>query len=180
MLNFVRKAFRGGLEVILWLLLIGCVICGGIVGYAINYGGGAFLGVIIGIIVGLLIDIIGGGFIATILNIDENTEKQNRLLMQQISLFCKNGKIILKRISSDKIADKSIDISIDDKQRIHLSNGEEKTINLEGGNHKIAVEYNILSTYDSDSFSQEAEFMINNNVKNINISIDPELKIEII
>jgi len=82
MLDFVRKAFRGGLEVILWINLFFLTICGGVVCYyfgaLINYrnaGGFAFLGVIIGIIGGLLTDIVGGGFIATILNMDANIEK---------------------------------------------------------------------------------------------------------
>jgi hypothetical protein len=35
---------------------------------------GAFIGGIVGLIVGLLINIIGGGLIVTILNMDENLE----------------------------------------------------------------------------------------------------------
>ena len=106
-------------------------------------------------------------------------------LESMISLLCKNGKIVLKRVSSNKDADKSMDISIDEKQKIHLLNGEEKTIDLEGGNHNIVAEYTATSTdeYSNEStFSEKAEakFMINNNVKNINISIDPELKVEIV
>jgi RNA polymerase subunit RPABC4/transcription elongation factor Spt4 len=72
MLGFVRDAFRGFFSFFLWVFLILCAIGGGIVGYGINRGGGAFLGVIIGVIVGVIIDIIGGGLVATLLNIDEN------------------------------------------------------------------------------------------------------------
>ena len=89
MLDFVRKAFRGGLEVILWINLILSAIVGGIAGYYLgqlisyrNAGGFGFLGVIIGLVCGLLTDIIGGGLIATILNMDENIEEQSRLLSE--------------------------------------------------------------------------------------------------
>jgi len=82
MLNFVRKAFRGGMEVILWINLILLTIAGGVAGYYLgqlisyrNAGGFAFFGVIIGLIWGLLTNIVGGGIIATILNMDENLEK---------------------------------------------------------------------------------------------------------
>jgi len=77
MLDFVRKAFRGGLEVILWINLLLWTICGGIAGNALSnrYDNYTFMGVIIGIIVGLIVNIIGGGLIATILNIDETLEQ---------------------------------------------------------------------------------------------------------
>ena len=77
MLNFVRKAFRGGLEAILWINLLLWTICGGIAGNALSnrYDNYTFMGVIIGIAIGLIINIIGGGLIATILNIDENLEQ---------------------------------------------------------------------------------------------------------
>jgi len=75
MLNFVKSAFRGGLEVVLWINLILWTICGGIVGNNIRGDDYIFLGIIIGIMGGLLINIIGGGFIATILNMDANLDK---------------------------------------------------------------------------------------------------------
>jgi len=94
MLDFVKRAFRGGLEAILWINLILSTIAGGIAGYYLgqlisyrNAGGYAFGGVIIGIILGLLIDIIGGGFITTILSIEKNIEDQNSLLKKYL---CKN------------------------------------------------------------------------------------------
>jgi uncharacterized membrane protein required for colicin V production len=81
MLDFVRKVFRGGLEVILWVNLILYTIVGGVVGYFLgrlisyrNADGYVFLGIIVGIVIGLLFDIIMGGFIATILNMDKNLE----------------------------------------------------------------------------------------------------------
>jgi len=73
MLDFVRKAFRSGLEVILWLILILFTVGGGIIGHALSrYNDLTLAGVIIGLVIGLLIDIMGGGFVATILNIDKN------------------------------------------------------------------------------------------------------------
>ena len=82
MINFVKRAFRNFLEVILWINLILCTIGGGIagniVGQLINYrssGGYAFLGILVGAICGLLTNIVGGGFIATIINMDENIEQ---------------------------------------------------------------------------------------------------------
>jgi hypothetical protein len=74
-LNFVRKVFRGGLEAVLWINLALWTIGGGIVGRAFSYRDNyMFLGVIIGIVIGLLVNIVGGGLIATFINIDENLE----------------------------------------------------------------------------------------------------------
>jgi len=67
--GFVKKAFSGFFEVILWLILVGCVIGGGTFGY-----GNRIVGGLLGLVGGFLLIIIGGGFIATILNIDENLE----------------------------------------------------------------------------------------------------------
>jgi hypothetical protein len=91
MLDFVKAAFRGFFEVILWINLIVWTILGGIFG---NYIGGLnpyadrhpIIGAIIGLIAGLLLNIIGGGFIATFLNINENLEElKNNLLRRSDS-----------------------------------------------------------------------------------------------
>ena len=88
MLNFVKNAFRGGLEIILWINLIAFTIGGGIIGNALSYRNNhTFLGVIIGIIVGLLINIFGGGFIATIINIDENIEQLKYDMKKSMTSF---------------------------------------------------------------------------------------------
>jgi hypothetical protein len=73
MLNFVKNAFSKFMEVILWINLILCVIGGWVVG-GIN-DDHPFLGGILGFVVGMLSNIVGGGFIATILNMDSNLEK---------------------------------------------------------------------------------------------------------
>ena len=154
-------------------------------------------GIIIGVIIGsLIIFLVCRELICWYYKINRIVglmEEQNVLLKQQISLFCKKGKIIIKRIISDKDSDKPIDISIDDKQNISLSNGEEKTIDLEGGYHKIVSVYkptpqktvkenDTTPNYNELLFPKKAEakFTINNDVKNINISIEPEFKIEIV
>jgi tetratricopeptide (TPR) repeat protein len=74
MINFVKSAFRGFFGVILWLNLILCLIAGGIVGNERLHVGGAIVGVLVGLLAGLFINIVFGGFIAIILNIDENLE----------------------------------------------------------------------------------------------------------
>ncbi|MCL2194238.1 MAG: hypothetical protein FWB78_12695 [Treponema sp.] len=75
MLKFVQQAFRGFFEVILWLNLIGFAIAGAVVGFGFGEVGGVIAGFIVGLIAGFLINVIAGGFIATILNIDENLEQ---------------------------------------------------------------------------------------------------------
>ena len=88
MVSFVKTAFRGFIGIILWVNLILCVIAGGVIGNALS-GWGAnytFPGIIIGLFLGLLTNIVGGGFVATILNIDKNLEEQKNLLRQQMGL----------------------------------------------------------------------------------------------
>ena len=83
MLEFVKKVFRGFIEVILWINLVVCIVGGGVAGYYIggglinyqNKGGYVFLGIIIGLICGILTNVVWGGYIATILNIDKNLEQ---------------------------------------------------------------------------------------------------------
>jgi len=78
MLDFVKNAFRGFLEILLWINLFLCAVFGGVIGHGLSYFGNyTFLGIIIGIIVGLFINIVGGGLIATIINIDDNIEELN-------------------------------------------------------------------------------------------------------
>jgi hypothetical protein len=79
MLEFVRKSFRGFFEFWLWLNLILFVIIGGVFGNGLagrgDSGGYIFGGIIVGAIIGLIIDIIGGGLIATFLEMSENIKK---------------------------------------------------------------------------------------------------------
>ncbi|MCL2805789.1 MAG: hypothetical protein FWD26_07615 [Treponema sp.] len=82
MLNFVARVFRGWMNVLLWLVLIGCAIGGIIVsrivwGYSVEY---IFLGLILGGFIGLIIVILTGGLISNFLNMVDNVEKQYKLL----------------------------------------------------------------------------------------------------
>ena len=82
MLEFIRRIYRGFVLISFFILLILFPVCGGIIGkaasdYRNNY---TVIGVIVGLIVGFVLDILIHGFIATILNIDENLESQNNLL----------------------------------------------------------------------------------------------------
>ena len=87
MIEFVKRAFRNFLTVILWLNLIISIIVWAIAGYHLGFM--AFRnpiteywvigGAIVGLIIGLLTNIIGGGFISTILNIDENLEELKKI-----------------------------------------------------------------------------------------------------
>ena len=79
MLEFIRSVYRTFVLISFWVLLVLFGIGGGVIGRALsgyrdNYTVG---GVIIGLIVGFIIDILLHGYIATILNIDENLEQLN-------------------------------------------------------------------------------------------------------
>jgi hypothetical protein len=73
MLEFVARVFRGWMNVLLWLILIGCII-GGFVAGGILLGGWRFhigyavLGLVVGGIVGFITVILSGGLIANFLN----------------------------------------------------------------------------------------------------------------
>jgi len=79
MIKFVRFWFRKLFSILLWVILIGCVIGGFMLGSMGGMGGGfspfALLGAIGGGIVGLFLIITGGGYVSTILNIDDNLQK---------------------------------------------------------------------------------------------------------
>ena len=78
MLHFVKNAFRGFMNFILWINLILFTIGGGILGYILagqNDEMGNIIGFgFLGIIIGLLINIVFGGLLATIINIDKNLQ----------------------------------------------------------------------------------------------------------
>ena len=96
MLEFVRERFRGLFIFGLWVCIILFVIGGGIYGYTLGGGFGAFIGIIIGVLLGLFFIIIGGGFVATFLNIDENLEKQNSLLKDLIKINNQNNNRLVE------------------------------------------------------------------------------------
>ncbi|MDR2702310.1 MAG: hypothetical protein LBB72_07760 [Spirochaetaceae bacterium] len=197
MLDFVKKAFRNGIVVILWINLILSAIAGGIVGYYLGQLNGkageyAFLGVIIGSLCGLLTDIVGGGFITTILSIEKNTEEQTALLKKHLGINdisvdnqregknneskksdpvipLPNNQIKIIRLKSVIGSALLADIRLDN-QSFQLENGEEKIIKIENGKHIISASFN--NDYD------KLEFEINNNSKVFNVFIKPPIKIQ--
>jgi len=73
MLNFVKKAFKVYLEILLWVILIACAVLGAVIGSSIDSDGG-FVGFILGAVFGLIVCVLGGGIIATFLKIEEHLE----------------------------------------------------------------------------------------------------------
>ena len=73
--NFVTKAFRSFFEVILWIILVGCVIMGIVAGGSAGGGAGAFLGLIFGAIGGGIFIIVFGGSIALFIDMSKNVEE---------------------------------------------------------------------------------------------------------
>ena len=108
MLKFVRNCFRGLISFLLWLTLFLYIIGGFIGGMGLGkfFGiyrddssveiiGGIF-GMFIGLGGGLIFIIIAGGFIATILNIDENLQKiatNHTVLSNAVNKIATNSKI---------------------------------------------------------------------------------------
>jgi hypothetical protein len=129
MLGFVKKVFRDGINVLLWINLILWTIAGGVAGYFLgalisyrNAGGYAFGGVLIGIICGLLIDIVGGGFITTILSIEKNTEEQTALLKKSLGINNNAGDNVSKVVLELKDPYKTIDsVNIREKPELTSS-----------------------------------------------------------
>jgi hypothetical protein len=77
MLDFVARVFRGWMNVLLWLILIGCAvgcfILGGIFlgGWRFSFGY-AVLGLLVGSLFGLIVVILSGGLIANFLNMADD------------------------------------------------------------------------------------------------------------
>ena len=71
MFEFARAVFRDFMGIVLWLVLIACTILGGLIG---SLGDSTFMGIVLGIIFGLITVILGGGFVATFLQMGENLD----------------------------------------------------------------------------------------------------------
>jgi len=76
MLEFVKNAFRGFMEIILWFNLIAFAVGGGYIGNIIGGRDPIYIICfsILGIIIGLIINILFGGFMANFLKLCENVE----------------------------------------------------------------------------------------------------------
>ena len=105
MLEFIRSVYRVFVLVGFWVFLIICTIGGGVLAdltYSVNTITGAssgihpVLGGFIGLIVGFIFDVLILGFIATILNIDDNLEK----LKFKINSFSTGGGFSGSNLSS--------------------------------------------------------------------------------
>jgi hypothetical protein len=85
MLEFIKSVYRFFVLIGFWVSLIGCTIVGGVIGNSMgssyNFWSGdrssghPILGGFIGLIIGFVINVNAIGFIATILNIDDNLEQ---------------------------------------------------------------------------------------------------------
>ena len=62
-------------EIVLWILLVGGIIGGGIIGHSLIAGIGIIIGAIIGCVIAFVIMLEIGGLIAVFLKINENVEK---------------------------------------------------------------------------------------------------------
>ncbi|MDR0475381.1 MAG: hypothetical protein LBH43_17125 [Treponema sp.] len=91
MIEFARSIFRGFFIFTLWVFLILFAIGGGILGHTLSWGSGGytFLGVIIGLFLWFCFYILGGGLLATFLNMDENLE----ILAKNVSKLGNNPSI---------------------------------------------------------------------------------------
>jgi len=104
MLKFVRDCYQFYVSFILWLILIGCVVGGGVLGrsagLATNSNAAIIVGVFLGLFVGLILIVGIGGYIATIMNIDENLQKiSNHYIKTSIAIMNIDGN--LQKISNN-------------------------------------------------------------------------------
>jgi len=97
LLQFVKGAFRVFVEILFWIIPIGCAVVGGVFGRSeSSYSDRAaytFYGVVIGLVVGILIDIVYGGITATLLAIEENTAKTEENTAEMLEVLKKNVKV---------------------------------------------------------------------------------------
>jgi len=82
MLDIVKGMYRVLVEILFWVILIVCIIIGYKAGGNGDY---ALYGALIGTIVGLSVDILIGGFVATIIAIEEHTAitEENAIMTAQ-------------------------------------------------------------------------------------------------
>jgi len=126
MIDYIRDNFRKLFEIFIWIEIIGLTLFGLIIGGILAGIIGIFLGGIIGLLFGMMFVIIGGGIIATFLNMDENLSN----LVSDISILKRNTSEIkdtlnnyIKTISNtdkNSSTDKKEEIIIQD---INNSNG---------------------------------------------------------
>ena len=91
MLKFAKNAFRKCIGAILWFNLIVTTLMGGAFGARISYMRAVWMGasgghagfIILGLIIGAFVGLIGviflGGYVSTIISIDDNLKEEARL-----------------------------------------------------------------------------------------------------
>jgi len=85
LLQLVKGAFRVLVVVLFWIIPIGCAIAGVITG--------GIIGLLIGVVVGILVDIVYGGFVATLLVIEETTARMEETIIEMHSFLKKNVNV---------------------------------------------------------------------------------------
>jgi hypothetical protein len=206
MLNFVARVFRGWMNAVLWLILIGFAI-GGFVAGGVILGGGwgfnggyAFLGLLLGGFIGLITVILSGGLIANFLNMVDNTEKQTAILMHiygndipkdVINKIVSKKETTTDKISEPEIVTSSTPLANNQIKIIRLEavvgsallvdvNVDNQNFQLENGEVKIVNLENgkhIISTSFNNDY-EELEFVLNNDNKTFNVFIKPPIKIQ--
>ena len=79
--NFTAKSFSVLFEIVLWVILIGGFIGGGILADAIaRTDGGVFLGIIIGGLVGFITIILTGGLVSMFIKLVNNSDEIKKQL----------------------------------------------------------------------------------------------------
>jgi len=100
LLQFIKRAFRVFIEIVLWINPIGWAILGAIeVMHSDMDDVYVFLGILIGLVIGILIDIICGGVIATFLAIEKNTAKTEENTAEILSLLKGNAKAVGNKVA---------------------------------------------------------------------------------
>jgi len=204
MLDFVARVFRGWMNVLLWLILIGCVI-GGFIVFGNVFGGRRFsfgyaiLGLIIGSLIGLISIILSGGLIANFLNMVDNVEKQTAILMyvyrndlpKEVISKIVNNKETVDNNNEPSVSTPSIPLANNQLKITRLKGVvgsailvdiklDNQVFQLENGEEKIFNiengKHKITAFFNNDD--DKLEFDINNNSKAINVFIKPPIKIQ--
>jgi uncharacterized protein (TIGR02145 family) len=105
MIDVVCAAFRKSFSAVLWIIVIGCIIGGLIIGNSISPGLGAFIGLVAGSVAGLSIVVLWGGIVATFLHIDGTLTKIDKTLEQFATATRQGsngkGQAVLKDVGSE-------------------------------------------------------------------------------
>jgi len=133
MLEFVTIAFRKAFGVILWINLILWVVVGGVFGYELE---SVFLGLIIGVVVGMLLNIVGGGLIATFLNMEKHLDTIHGI---NVNIERKLEKVVNSNVTpkeEHQIEASQLSLGCEKAEQNELSSEEKKDL-VEAGRKKL-------------------------------------------